>query len=134
VKPLTLVEFKKATTVPRGGGIETALLISKDLGASNIMSGITTLPSGGALRTHSHNVEEMITLLEGKVVLEAQGRRLELTQYDTCLVPPGAFHSLQNPGDTVCRILWVYGSVQVTRTFARTSGTTSLLQPEAPGP
>ena len=43
--------------------------------------------------------------------------------YDTTQVPAGTFHRFVNTGESTMRILWVYGSTEVTRTFADTGET-----------
>jgi quercetin dioxygenase-like cupin family protein len=126
-------KFGQIPTVPRGGGVETRPLVEESVGASNITSGITTFPPGAAIRLHSHNTEEMVTILEGEGTVEVEGRQTELGRYDTTFVPPGLFHRFINRGDSLMRILWVYGSTHVTRTFADTGETVEHLSEQDKG-
>ena len=49
----------------RGRGIVNHLIASKNIGASNIHSGITFLPPKTSVPDHSHNTEEQVTILKG---------------------------------------------------------------------
>ena len=120
-------KFDEIPTVPRGGGIESKPLVGESVGAEGFISGISTFPRGAAIRLHSHNVEEMVTVLEGEATVEVKGEQTEIGRYDTTYVPAGVFHRFINRGDSIMRILWAYGSTHVTRTFADTGETVEHL-------
>lgn len=85
--------------------------------------GVTTFPPGSSIRLHSHNTIEQVTVLEGEGVAVINGEEITARPYDTTQIPPGEFHRFINTGSTLMRILWVYGSTHVTRTFADTGET-----------
>ncbi len=60
--------------VPRGSGVETKPLLLGSTGAESFVSGVSTFPVGAALKTHKHNTEEMVVLLEGEATVEAGAR------------------------------------------------------------
>ena len=128
-----IFKFEEISPVGRGGGIETKPMLSEAVGAAGITSGITTFPPGAAIRLHSHNTEEMVTILEGDAVVEVEGRETGLSRYDTTFVPPGVFHRFINRSGSIMRILWVYGSTHVTRTFADTGETVDHLSEQDKG-
>lgn len=117
------VEFAQVTPVARGDGIESKPLTPTPLEGQEFTMGVTSFPPGTSIRLHSHNTIEQVTVIEGEGVAEIDGVEHPARPYDTTQVPPGTFHRFINTGSEVMRILWVYGSTHVTRTFADTGET-----------
>ena len=128
-----IFKFDQIPLVARGGGVQTKPMLNRSMGASAMTSGITSFPPGAAIRLHSHNTEEMVTILEGDAVVEIEGRETKLSRYDTTFVPAGIFHRFINQSGSIMRILWVYGSIHVTRTFADTGETVDHLSDKDKG-
>ena len=81
-------------------------------GARALVSGTATFQPGAALPLHTHNVEEIVTVLEGEAHCEVDGQVRTLGRYDTTFVRPGVPHRFRNPSSTaLLRILWVYAQV-----------------------
>jgi quercetin dioxygenase-like cupin family protein len=128
-----VIKFAEIAVVPRGSGVETKPLLLESTGAQLFVSGVSTFPVGASLKSHKHNTEEMVVLLEGEATVEVAGRQYDLVPYDTTHVPAGLFHRFINRGATPMRILWVYGSTHVTRTFADTGETVEHLSEKDKG-
>jgi HTH-type transcriptional regulator, repressor for puuD len=128
-----IIKFAEIAVVPRGSGVETKPLLLESTGAQSFVSGVSTFPVGAALKSHKHNTEEMVVLLEGEATVEVGGRQYDLMPYDTSHIPAGIFHRFLNRGGTPMRILWVYGSTHVTRTFADTGETVEHLSEKDKG-
>jgi putative monooxygenase len=117
------IEFAGVTPVERGDGIESKPLTPTPLDGQEFTVGVTSFPPGTSIRLHSHNTIEQVTVIEGEGVAVIDGVEHPARPYDTTQVPPGIFHRFINTGHDVMRILWVYGSTHVTRTFADTGET-----------
>jgi quercetin dioxygenase-like cupin family protein len=104
-------------SIDRGGGITTIPLVSRSIGAASFTNGITSFESGSSLPHHSHNCDESVFVIEGLAAYEDSDGSRTLEPGDTTLVPAGVVHRFSNPGDSVLRILWTYGSSRPTRTI-----------------
>jgi len=81
----------------------------------HLSGGITAFAPGSTVRAHSHNTEEMLTILRGSALIEAGGQRFEAEQFDVCYLPAGEFHRVTNVGDSGLLVLWIYGSTTPVR-------------------
>jgi quercetin dioxygenase-like cupin family protein len=102
----------------RGGGACTTPLVLPSIGATGFINGITEFSPGAEIPFHSHNCEESVVLLEGEAYLDIAGEVHELTPLDTTFIPPNVPHRFRNRSQVAgMKILWIYASVNATRTL-----------------
>jgi len=123
-----LIRFDEAEPVERNDGIESVRLTPDPLEDQAFTMGVTSFPPGTSIRLHSHNTVEQVTVIEGEGLAELNGEQVPARPYDTTQIAPGELHRFINTGSTKMRILWVYGSTEVTRTFADTGETVEQFQ------
>ena len=86
------------------------------------------VPPGGGPPPHVHYAEdETFVLLEGELLLEADGRTLPAPAGTVVYVPKGTRHGFTNVGTTPARMLFLYAPAGMERMFAE------IGQPARPG-
>ncbi len=104
--------------IQRGGGVVTTPLTTHFTAPeARFTTGMSVYPVGKGAPLHVHNCDEQVTLLEGVGEVEIDGKVTPLRQYDSTYIPGNKVHAFRNTGDVPMRILWIYASMRVTRTF-----------------
>ena len=122
--------FKIREMMPadRGPGLKRMPLVTKECGSQHLTTGMTEFQPGASLALHTHECEEQITILEGEAIAVIDGVEYQLTAPDTTFVSPGIVHRFINRSSKPMKILWIYASTHVTRTFVESGETENQLQ------
>jgi mannose-6-phosphate isomerase-like protein (cupin superfamily) len=128
---MTVIKAGSVARLSRGGGVVTIPLITWQSAEERhkITTGISIYPVGTGNPLHLHNCDEHLTLLEGAGEVEIAGQVTALEPYDTAYLAAGVEHALRNTGDAPMRIMWVYSSAFVTRTYVATGEMVDHLSP-----
>ena len=114
-----ILKFGEIELIARGGGIQTVPLVtSKSSPQAKFTTGMSVYPKGTGAPLHCHNCDEQVTLIDGVGEVEINGVVTPLGQYDSTYIVAGTIHAFRNTGPDPMRILWIYSSARVTRTFA----------------
>ena len=81
-------------------GVRFEGLVGTQNGARHLTTGIVTLAPGAVLPYHTHPFSESVTLLEGALEAEVEGRSYQLSRLDNVVIPPGRAHQVANPSPT----------------------------------
>lgn len=124
----TIVKIEDVRVLERGSGIRTWPLITHHNAAgAKFTTGMSVYPKGEGAPMHCHNCDEQVTLLEGVGEVEIDGVVTPLVPYDSTYIQANRQHCFRNRGDGPMRILWIYASRNVTRTFGDTGETVEHL-------
>ena len=127
-KVIRIFKIKEMAAVERGPGLRGWPLLADGTSSKHLTTGITEFQPGASLAMHIHNCEEQITLLEGEALAIIDGVSHELTAPDTTFVSQGVPHRFINRGPRPMKMLWVYTTTKVTRTFVETGRTADYLK------
>jgi mannose-6-phosphate isomerase-like protein (cupin superfamily) len=91
-------------------GVETRMLVSAGNGAAQLCIFEQWIAPGTGAPTHSHPVEEVLTVREGEAEMWMDGQRVIVSAGQSLLVPAGRKHGFHNSGNVTLHIHAVLAS------------------------
>lgn len=111
----------------RGGGARTTPLVTRRVGSTSLINGITAFEGGAEIPLHTHNCEESVMVLDGQAVAVIGGVEHRLGPRDTTWIPAHVPHCFRNASTSEpMRIFWTYASIDATRTIVATGDTRTI--------
>ena len=90
----------------RGGDLRV-LLSPITVGATSGFMGVGTLEPGEFVAEHYHPYsEEFFYLVEGELLVRIDGKPIRLNVDEALMVPIGARHRIENPGDVPAKVVF----------------------------
>ncbi|MBX9710099.1 MAG: cupin domain-containing protein [Xanthobacteraceae bacterium] len=123
IKPVHL-RPDELPSVDRGGGNRTIPLVTRATGSRQMLTGMTMIGPGSAIQWHFHDCEETVLVLEGEGFAEIGDECMPVRPMDATWIPPNLPHRFRNgSSEKPLKIMWVYASVDATRTMVETGVT-----------
>jgi quercetin dioxygenase-like cupin family protein len=91
-------------------GVQTRMLVSASAGAAQLCIFEQWIASGTGAPTHSHPVEEVLTVREGEAEMWIDEERIILSAGQTLVVPAARKHGFRNAGTATLHIHAVLAS------------------------
>jgi quercetin dioxygenase-like cupin family protein len=91
-------------------GVETRMLVSAANGATQLCMFEQWVAPGVGAPTHSHPVEEVLTVREGEAEMWIEERRVIVSAGQSLIVPAGRKHGFRNSGHATLHIHAVLAS------------------------
>jgi quercetin dioxygenase-like cupin family protein len=101
--------------------------VTRKVGSTSLINGITIIGPSSAVPMHSHNCEESVMVLSGHGFVEIDGVEYEVRPGDTTFLPADIPHCFKNASEVEeMRILWIYATIDATRTNIETGQTRTI--------
>ena len=91
-------------------GVETRVLVSAESGATQLCLFEQWVAPGNGAPTHSHPVEEVLTVCEGEAEMWLDQQRATVRAGQSLIVPAGRLHGFRNSGTGTLHIHAVLAS------------------------
>jgi mannose-6-phosphate isomerase-like protein (cupin superfamily) len=91
-------------------GVETRMLVSARNGAAQLCMFEQWVAPGNGAPTHSHPVEEVLTVREGEAEMWIDQERVVVTAGQSLIVPAGRQHGFRNSGNVTLHLHAVLAS------------------------
>ena len=91
-------------------GVETRMLVSAGNGAAQLCIFEQWIAPGAGAPTHTHPVEEVLTVLEGEAEMWMDDLRAIVSAGQSLIVPAGRSHGFRNSGNLTLHIHAVLAS------------------------
>jgi len=91
-------------------GVETRMLVSARNGATQLCIFEQWVVPGAGAPTHSHSVEEVLTVHEGRAEMWIGEQRMTVSAGQSLIVPAGRWHGFRNCGDVTLHVHAVLAS------------------------
>jgi quercetin dioxygenase-like cupin family protein len=91
-------------------GVETRMLVSALNGAAQLCMLEQWIGPGAAAPTHSHPVEEVLTVIEGEAEMWIDEQRMIVSAGQSLIVPAGRKHGFRNCGTATLHLHAVLAS------------------------
>ena len=91
-------------------GVETRMLVSAGNGTAQLCMFEQWVAPGAGAPTHSHPVEEILTVLQGEAEMWIDEARMAVSAGQSLIVPAGRKHGFSNSGATTLHLHAVLAS------------------------
>ncbi len=102
-------QLKPYSPDAHAGTVNMRIIGQETVGARNVEVVLGVIDPGGQAEPHFHtDIEQVIYLLEGRVVVEMRGEKEKMEPGDAVYFPPGERHPVDVLGDRPARLLVIY--------------------------
>jgi mannose-6-phosphate isomerase-like protein (cupin superfamily) len=121
---MKLIDPKQTTREQWRPGVETQMVVSAVNGATQLCIFEQWVAPGMGAPTHSHSVEEVLTVREGEAEMWIEDARVVVTSGQSLLVPARRQHGFRNCGTTTLHVHAVLASAVFEQTMEGTAEVT----------
>ncbi len=96
-RPETITRLGHGPKVELAPNVRLECQVGDFNGARKLFTGLVTMSAGADLDYHRHACSESVTLLDGSLVFDVEGRRYTLGVLDNIVIPAGLAHAAHAP-------------------------------------
>ncbi len=122
---MKLCNFTDSTLEQWRPGVTTRMLVSAASGAAQLCMFEQWIEAGAGAPTHSHPVEEVLSVCEGEAEMWVDDARVTVSPGYSLVIPAGRRHGFHNSGTTTLHIRAVLASAVFE---ARFEGATAVIR------
>ncbi len=101
-------------------------LVDGQNGASSMTILVNEFDPGDLIRAHHHNVEEIVYVVKGVLIVTIESERLEASTGSAVVIPAYEIHTLENPGPGHLSTIGVLASAMAEVNWADQTDTSGL--------
>jgi quercetin dioxygenase-like cupin family protein len=110
MNPMMIIDPQNAAAESWRQGVETRMVVSRANGAAQLCIFEQWVAPGHGAPTHSHPVEEVLSVRDGEAEMWLDGVREIVAAGQSLIVPAGRQHGFRNSGTTTLHIHAVLAS------------------------
>jgi mannose-6-phosphate isomerase-like protein (cupin superfamily) len=103
-KPMNVIDVRNMPPEHWRPGVETRMLVSASNGAAQLCIFEQWVEPGNGAPTHSHPVEEVLTVREGEAEMWLDEQRVTVSAGQSLIVPAGRKHGFRNSGSVTLHL------------------------------
>jgi quercetin dioxygenase-like cupin family protein len=107
---MKVADIRDASSEQWRPGVETRMLVAARNGARQLCIFEQWVAPGAGAPTHSHRVEEVLTVRDGEAEMWLDDERIGLSAGQSLIVPAGCKHGFRNSGATILHVHAVLAS------------------------
>ena len=118
--------FSDLPAIKRSDDVVNFVIAGPKQSTKSFKTSLTRMRAGSSVPKHSHNCEEQVTVLEGRLKFVLGEKVVECGRYDSTYISAGVQHEFANVGQGDALVMVIYGASHVMRTFADTGETVEV--------
>jgi quercetin dioxygenase-like cupin family protein len=107
---MKVADIRNATPEQWRPGVETRMLVAAQSGATQLCIFEQLIAPGAGAPTHSHLVEEVLTVRDGEAEVWLDEERICMSAGQSLIVPAGCKHGFRNSGASLLHVHAVLAS------------------------
>ncbi len=112
---MTLIHHRDQKDDGSYPGVKRLVIVDGEHGAKSLMMVVLSVEPGAVIPTHTHPVEEAMTIVDGEAEVVDGNERRHVKSEQTLHCLAGVRHGFRNTGDKPLKLVCAFPTAKVTR-------------------